>query len=86
MEYKRLIEDLLGWGLSQKEIGAKIGLPQGSVSRLHNGVRKPLHLSYPVMMALIELHKKTKRVRKRKHDQAEASGAPGRQSGARQVR
>jgi predicted transcriptional regulator len=58
MKYKRLISDLLQWGLSQREIADRIGLTQAAISRLHNGSRRPLALAYPVMVRLLELHRK----------------------------
>jgi predicted transcriptional regulator len=58
MGYKKLIADLLNWGLSQREIADRIGITQAAVSRLHNGSRRPLALAYPVMVRLLDLHRK----------------------------
>ena len=59
MSMQSIVQDLLAWGLTQTEIGAKCGCTQGRISEIANGHAKSV--SYSLGAALTDLHKKQSR-------------------------
>lgn len=53
--FPKIIEDLVGSGMTEQEIGMQIGRSQPSVNRIRNGKQKP---DYDAGCKLVELHGK----------------------------
>lgn len=56
MNWQQIVNDLLSTGLTQGELGGKVGCPQSTISDIASGKRgkRP---SWSVGSALVELHK-----------------------------
>jgi hypothetical protein len=51
----KLLEELIGAGMTEAQIGMKIGRDQSSVNRMRNGKQRP---DYETGVKIVDLHRK----------------------------
>lgn len=57
MDLAKIIEELIGRGMTQVTIAAKVGSSQATISAIVNGKYGPRGPSFGVASALLDLHK-----------------------------